>query len=286
MKRNSTDYYRAVKLKYEIVKSEVYEGFLLKPSPANLRDFCLLLLENGLGKKDLETFSNFFQSNPNQELKKAIHQFDVEKFKPICNFLKGISQNTSSINLNLIAVLINFEPRPLSKFIIAGSEQTEQTEQTEQIEQIEQTEREEEINTDSHLIKLDKVKIKKKGYKNAVVISMVSIFGILGVQKLKDKPDECMQWREKEYVIINCDSGNLQNFSDIPVLALNEGIVNLKKVNPYEFKPYFKYGKPILWYHKMNGQIEYFNSEGKHPVTGKQLKPITQYMVNKYLKEK
>jgi hypothetical protein len=39
---------------------------------------------------------------------------------------------------------------------------SEQTEQMVQIEKIEQTEREEEINNDSHLIKLDKVKIKRK----------------------------------------------------------------------------------------------------------------------------
>jgi hypothetical protein len=271
MKRNSTDYCLAIKQQYKKAKTEIYEGFLLEPSPANLRDFCLLLLENGLDKIDFQIFFNFFQPNTNQDLKKAIQHFDVEKFKTICNFLKGISQNTNSNNLNLIAVLVNFQPRPLSKFIISDSERIVRKNEDELI--------------DSIIIE-DKVVRIKKGYRNIIVIGIVSVISVFGFQKLNYNSDKCMQWQENKYVIINCESENLYAVSSLPILALDKNIVNLKKINPYDFKPYFKYGNPTLWYHKMNGELEYFNCEGKHPVTGKQLKPITPYIVDKYLQGK
>jgi hypothetical protein len=105
------------------------------------------------------------------------------------------------------------------------------------------------------------------------------------LQQFSNKTKSCMQWQENKYVVLDCSSDSIQTLIDNPVLALDKNSFQLKKVNPYHCKPYFKYRKPNLWYHKMNGEIEYFNRAGKHPITGKDLKPITPYMIKKYLKE-
>lgn len=43
-------------------------------------------------------------------------------------------------------------------------------------------------------------------------------------------------------------------------------------------------GEAMVWYGKNeNKEYEYYSSEGKHPITGKPLKPITAYMVQKYI---
>ncbi len=39
-----------------------------------------------------------------------------------------------------------------------------------------------------------------------------------------------------------------------------------------------------IWYGKnREGELEYFSSQGLHPQTGKTLKPITRYMIEKYI---
>ena len=43
-------------------------------------------------------------------------------------------------------------------------------------------------------------------------------------------------------------------------------------------------GSERLWYGKnKNKELEYFTAFGKHPETGKTLKPITKYMIAKYI---
>ena len=110
------DYILAVRSKYEVEKNKIYSDFLLKPSPAQMRELCLLIHDKGLSNKDKEVFELFFRTKPDSTLRKAIENIDVEKLKKICNFLNGKSQSTSPNSLNLIAILVDFEPRPFKKF--------------------------------------------------------------------------------------------------------------------------------------------------------------------------
>ena len=42
--------------------------------------------------------------------------------------------------------------------------------------------------------------------------------------------------------------------------------------------------KPLLWYYKTeNGEIEYYTAPGLHPVNGKTLKAVTEYIIEKYV---
>ena len=55
------DYILAVKSKYEVEKNSHYSDFLLKPSPAQIRELCLLIYDKGLSNKDNEVFELFFK---------------------------------------------------------------------------------------------------------------------------------------------------------------------------------------------------------------------------------
>ncbi|WP_213068886.1 hypothetical protein [Flavobacterium columnare] len=52
----------------------------------------------------LETFYNL----PN---------FDVDKFRPICNFFKGKTSAPNQDILDVMALLVNLQPRPLGDFL-------------------------------------------------------------------------------------------------------------------------------------------------------------------------
>lgn len=67
-----------------------------------------------------------------------------------------------------------------------------------------------------------------------------------------------------------------------------ERIENFQKITPTCETVFFNEdGTERLWYGKnRDGDLEYFTSIGKHPETGKTLKPITVYMIRKYICDK
>ena len=109
-----------IKAQYDEVKAGMYASFLLQPTPAQLRNLCVLLLDQGLSNADEGIFNLFFQVKEGENLRRSIENFDVEKFKAVKNFLTGKNTKTNPNSLNLIAVLVNFHPRPFSKFIQQG----------------------------------------------------------------------------------------------------------------------------------------------------------------------
>ena len=92
-----------------------------------------------------------------------------------------------------------------------------------------------------------------------------------------------MQWNTNHYEVVDCSTES-SGFLD-PRIPIHKDRLGLKKLDPKTIKNYFENGEPRVWYAKIDDKIELFNQPGLHPTTGKTLKPITQYIINKYLKE-
>jgi hypothetical protein len=63
-----------------------------------------------------------------------------------------------------------------------------------------------------------------------------------------------------------------------------EEVLKLKQIEVCDTTTFFKEGKPIVWYCKVDGKPEFFNTYGIHPETGKALRPVTKYIIEKYVK--
>ena len=88
-------------------------------SPAKIRHACLLKFENGLDNEDLNTFARFFDFSEKAtylENIKKIENVDIDKFRPFKNFLKKKTKDTLNKNAELIAVLVDFKPRPYNNY--------------------------------------------------------------------------------------------------------------------------------------------------------------------------
>lgn len=75
--------------------------------------------------KDLRTLTAFFKvENEQGAMLRAIHRCDRDRFKPLVNFLKGITSNTDDLNIELLAWLIDFPNRPFKteEYVNASSE--------------------------------------------------------------------------------------------------------------------------------------------------------------------
>ena len=95
---------------------------------------------------------------------------------------------------------------------------------------------------------------------------------------------ECMQWQTDHYEAVDCNSSNPGTGAN-DIIPFDEDEFKLKKIEVTKKTPFFKNKKPLVWYCKQDNKVEFFNSEGHHPGTHKQLKPISKYMIDKHVKK-
>ncbi|HEX9150728.1 MAG TPA: hypothetical protein VF842_01525, partial [Flavobacterium sp.] len=86
------------------------------------------------------------------------------------------------------------------------------------------------------------------------------------------------------YEIVDCElsTNNSENFKIIK--PLDKSLLDLKKIHVYDTTTFFKNGEAIIWYAKTENGIDFFNTHGRHPENDNPLKPVTHYILNKYVK--
>lgn len=96
-----------------------------------------------------------------------------------------------------------------------------------------------------------------------------------------------MQWQKDHYEPIDCQSEVNSLYASAPIVPFDEDLVELNKLDVCDTTTFYKGGKAIVWYCKMDSEtIECFDDPGFHPITGKALRPITGYIIDKYVRQK
>lgn len=288
MNKNTVEEYKMkIKAKYSEAKTESFSGFLLQPSSAELKTLCLLLFDNGLSKLDQEIFNRFFDIKEESNKRKQIEFFSVDKLKPIANFLKGSTENTRIVNLDLIAVLVDFKSRPYGKFIAEESSvkltadysiNESSKKGNNKLKRVD--DKVGDFTTNNSLI------FAKKGLVLTGLLFVLG-FGFYGIRSFLFPNKEAMIWVKNHYEAVNYDK-----IGSAEVIPLNQYVLdNFKKITVSENTTFFKngdYEMPMVWYGKSpdKKEHEYFNQPGLHPETGKTLKPISRYIIKKYILSK
>lgn len=88
---------------------------------------------------------------------------------------------------------------------------------------------------------------------------------------------ECMYWNNEKYIPVYCD----EIIADHHVEQQNDELMNMQKITRTDtLTPDNSLGK--IWYDKSNKKVEFFTKYGVHPETGKTLKEVTKYILEKY----
>jgi hypothetical protein len=265
------DYGVALKRKYDLVKKEDVSGLLSNPTPANLKKMCCNLIEIRTSKKDQDVFKNFFNLNQEENRVKQIEKVDTDRLRPVQYFLNGKTESPQQVVLDLIAVLIDFKPRPFLNFFRNRDESETEIEQ-------------EEIEIVRDKVKEGKsIEINRRS-KATIIVGLLGLTIAGYVTKKEFFPaKECMQWNTNHYEEVVCE-GNKIGFANInPIFERDEKLLDFKKIEVCDTTIFFKDNQPIIWYIKQNNECEYFNGPGLHPITNKPLRPITQYIIDKYV---
>jgi hypothetical protein len=274
------DYKLRVLENYKIKKSAGDIAFnLVHASPAKIKAECLAVFDTRFMKKDEKILVSFFGQRENQtDYRHAIKQCEADKFKPLSNFLKSSTRSTDEKNIELLAWLTDYEPRPYktgtaNQFTHSSDKEPSVTKENP---------------TEPLLIKTRTINLTK--------ISMISLFSVLltavsyfgwhhsaaGITSPKlpaTGQEECMFWAGDHYQPVLCS----QKIENTTVYALDdEKVARLKKINRPD--TITRKGIGHVWYVKIRGKIEFYTAEGYHPIyTSRKLRPMSLYIYSKYI---
>lgn len=304
------DYKTAIRTQYRTAMEKDVSGILSDPTPAQLRDFYLRLFEKGLSEIDEEILKLFLEAKENSSLKKVIENCNIGKLKPIINFLEG-GNTENKARIEMAAILVDFQYRPFNKFKkefteeelklmndLRNNKSSREVSSNEMSNSIEidssndpeptadDQESEASQSPDSELTEIhnedDKPKSKKMRY--AAIIAILMGLGLIIYLALPKK--ECMQWSNDHYEMVDCDLKVNSLGIMTPVELLDESLVNLKKVQVCDTTSCFdKNGDAIIWYARSENGVDFFNGHGRHPENNRPLKPVTKYIISKYVKK-
>lgn len=120
--------------------------------------------------------------------------------------------------------------------------------------------------------------LKKPFFKWMVVALLILIISVAVSNETFLKSKDCLVWKIDHYEKIEC-------MNEVPNPLLKDvNIEEFKKVAVSDTTVFFINDRAVIWYGKSTkGELEYFNSRGVHPITMKELKPITEYLIRKYV---
>lgn len=306
------DYKQEVILAYEKRKKEgTLPPNLQRHTAANLKKECVNVFNNRYSEKDSETFKELCgERNNAEEYFKKLNTLNADKFKALDNFLKGNTEDTKDRNIELLAWLIDFEPRPAGKIDIHAIIKSEYDRSTNLPEPTEPAEpgketaiassvnstgnppKDNSVNDTAIIINpfvAPSVNNKNGGNKyfnilpkfNKAVLSFFAAFIILcGSYVLYDKSKhQCMYWNGEQYQSIACD----QKVVGATIVALDTfKLAHLKRIKDIKVITRGDIGK--VHYSKVNNNVEFYTTGGENPIDNrKRLLPMTEYMYREYI---
>lgn len=126
-KKNKSTYGAEIKKKYNT------DGHLYLPeiTSLNIKNRCLTLLKEDLSHSDKNILVSFLKIKDDLRLQEIISKIDIDKFKPIGTFLTSKKYNFRYDEAyDFSAFIVGFTPRPYSKYLKNGFEETEEIEAT------------------------------------------------------------------------------------------------------------------------------------------------------------
>lgn len=282
------DYVRAVVEEYRNkVAANDLSLYLTTLTPGNVKNACKTVCKQRFRKADERLLSDFFGIAENEKgYLQAIERCDIDKFRPMINFIEGRSKDTHQNNIELLAWLIDFQDRPfnLSRGYQGRNQSGGESDSEVGIDESPP------LKNDSESQRSKKSRTKKGIFIATLIVSLLAgTVGYLNLSKARtmavsrsSSNDSCMYWKNDHYERVSCGE-KVQNSK---VIALELDLLNnFRRITIPDTITYNSISK--VWYIKINGKPEFYTGMGYHPVSmNLQLKPITKYIIDNHILKK
>ncbi|MFD2969922.1 hypothetical protein [Sphingobacterium bambusae] len=312
-----TEFKNGVLALYETKRSRnELDDLLANPTPANLRDYCLVRVSEGLSKTDTEVLQKFFDPYKRaKNIEEAISTFNTGSLKALQKFTLSKTQNPEDRIVKLLAILVDYQPRPFQNNYI---DKPCNVDDESSIENVESTGKENpkidpttEVNKDLNIgtttardineeVEVDAEEINsaatnpenmrrrkfflpylsKLRLNNKIILfgtlSIILVLIVWNVTYLRS--EDCMCWNGERYVEVNC-ADKTQRYQ---IIGLNKQQLDyFERIQRKDTLSVADVGR--VWYSKIDNEVEFFTQPGLHPVNfGRSLKLATEHIINKY----
>ena len=311
------DYKNAIKAKYKEEAEGEYSNYLSSPTPANLRKLCVKRFQSNNNREDLNGFESFFDFPFDKDKRNLFGSDELNKLESVKRFLLGVTERPNDDTIQLAAILVDLRPRPFNEFI-----KQQEPENQKLIDELRGTnDLKEEVSSDDILIEKEESDIcidtdinlppyeedavptkeqmdiqpvfgtiekqpKPKSKKLLYVAIATGLVGLIVLFNFIFSQKECMQCSNDHYELVDCDL-KIEGFGMANQIELiDKSALDLKKVNVCDTTQFFdKNGDAIIWYAKTASGIDFFNGHGRHPENNRSLRPVTKYIIDKYVKK-
>lgn len=270
---------------------------LTYPSPAKIRRQCRVVFETRAAKNDMKIIADFFGQQENDtEYLRVIRSFDVDKFRPVVNFIKGAVKDPDERVIELLAWLIDFRPRPYQFGFSTSEVKLGLTETSPdplgRSQELSNAEAEVIVGGQNDIAnpvgRMEDIRTEKTGqpsiknFKGAIIALSVAIAVAIGSFIFHKYNPECMYWDGHRYVAVECDV----IVAGTDVIRLEEtAIQNLKWITNADTISKKHIGK--IWYIRNDHMVELFTSGGLYPLDRKRrLFPLSKTIFNNYVATK
>lgn len=135
---------------------------------------------------------------------------------------------------------------------------------------------------------------KNRTIKVVVIISIAMVVGLYALVVTFSEgrmKEQLWPFSKGEYMVWKGDRFTQTHYNEIQdrlgfLLPKDEELLDeFRKKHPDSIEAFFdKNEQPLIWYGRgEDGKYEYFTHRGQHPITGKELRPITHYIINTYI---
>lgn len=266
--RTKEDYEQILLARFDQEKNRMYSGQLLNISRADLRDILLIKAKDGLKKSDEQVVRTFLGIGDQAKLIPSLENMRLDRFRALINFLEQSTKTTDTRNLNLLAILLDFEPRPFNKFNKEDSAEAPNQQTPEPKPSASKKPRGYPF--------LVEVKPRPKWMKRAAIFLLFGAV-LIGGKRLYN-PGSCMQWQVDHYESVDCK----QNGNSVMVYGMEEEQFGMKRERFDKDTKLMSGAKPNFWYARRDGKYELFNQPGHHPIdTDRELRPVSRNIAMK-----
>ena len=260
---------------------------LMHPSPSNLKNECVAVFDRRFLKKDENTLKSFFELRGDVDTyRSAIRKWDREKFKQANSVLTKGSVKTAEQNIELLAWLIDFEPRPYALWL--KNRRTEKEQNVAATDVIDGGIDQKPLDAtfvanEVSIVELpqplkQQPKIIAGIILSVIVLVAIGYFAIGG--RNESVSQGCMFWNGDQYQAISCSEKPTDSSATILALDSNK-LFHFKRITRADTLTANSIGK--VWYLNINGEVEYYTGPGeppRHP--GRRVLPLTKNILGKY----
>ncbi|TDG37545.1 hypothetical protein EZJ43_00155 [Pedobacter changchengzhani] len=256
---------------------------LTSPTGAKLKAECAIVYSERPSIKDDEILRLFFTVR-DKDYTKGIEHYGIDGFKQLVKVLNGKDIKIGSKYIELLAWLIDFQPRPYQlKDAYAVSSVGEKSLTSNQSEKpnLPVHSGEEKKLGGNNFITEPEANARPKIKFNKLILALVSIT-IMGIIIYFIAKPKYMYWKVDRYETM----AFYKKVGDTPILEIDHfKAKHLKKITQPDTLTENALGK--VWYVKVNvDSAEFYTSRGEYPLdTNKVLKPVTKYILAKYVKK-